>query len=97
MKPCVECGTVFNAIGRINSCSEKCRKERKKRYDLVYNTEYYMKNSEKWRWYYENRRVRDWGTGGLGEKATKECDGSIDFHAERIKIAKEMRKLGLRK
>ena len=92
-KNCKICGEPFNAIGKTITCSDECSAINKREYD----ENYYNTHREQWRWYHENRRVHDWGTGGLGEKATKEDDGSIDFHAERIKIAKEMRSMGLRK
>ena len=93
MKNCVICGNPFNATGRDITCSKKCSNINKRRY----HEDYYDEHRDQWRWYYEDRRVRDWGTGDLGAHATKNCDGSIDFHAERIKIAKEMRALGLKK
>lgn len=97
MKKCVICGTEFNAKGMDITCSEKCSKIRKNYYDYKYNSGYYNKNREKWRWYYENREVRDWGTGELGEHVTRDKEGIVNFATEKRKLKREMVRLGLRK
>lgn len=107
-KVCVICGKVFDAVGSSVTCGEKCSKKRKKLYDSKYgiyynrdysrehNHEYYLANSEKWKWYRENMSFFPVGTSNLVERVHKDDEGVIDFVEEANLIIYELKRLGLR-
>ena len=99
LKKCAVCGREFNALGKVVTCSEKCRKINKSRYAYVYymenNSKYYAKNWLKWREYEKSRKKVRNGTGELSGKMHKDRKGDPDFDSEARIIKKELIRIGI--
>ena len=92
MRNCVVCGEEFDYTNGRATCSDVCKKERKR----IYNAAYYLKNSAKWRWYAKNQKHAQLGASDLVATPKLYKNGKINFKAEGNILKKELYRRGLR-